>query len=164
MEKTHTGGLLYASFLCNYFTFPPSLPNLLTQITTDITISTTPTPRNNKQGTTFIRGQPFVALWEGVTMYLTEATVVSFIKSAALSMEGNPSAYLMFDYIVFEDQTATNMTSNSFGSQVRLKEKWTCYLPRDIENWMKINNINGLKVVDWSSASGSAVVLLAASK
>ena len=97
-------------------------------------------------------------------MYLTESAVVSFIKSAAMSMEGNPSAFLMFDYIVFEDQTAANMITNSFGSQVRLKEKWTCYLPRDIENWMKINNINGLKVVDWISSNGSAVVLLAASK
>jgi len=97
-------------------------------------------------------------------MYLTETTVVSFLKSAALSMEGNPSAFLLFDYIVFEDQSAANMTSNSFGSQVRLKEKWTCYLPRDIQNWMKINNINGLKVVDSSSANGCAVVLVAAAK
>ena len=97
-------------------------------------------------------------------MYLTEATVASFLKSAAMSMEGNPSAFLLFDYIVFEDQSAANMTSNSFGSQVRLKEKWTCYLPRDLQNWMKINNINGLQVADWHSVNGSAVVLLAASK
>ena len=96
-------------------------------------------------------------------MYLTEATVVSFLKSAAMSMEGNPSAFLLFDYIVFEDQSAANITSNSFGSQVRLKE-WTCYLPRDLQNWMKINNINGLQVADWHSVNGSAVVLLAASK
>ena len=96
-------------------------------------------------------------------MYLTEAAVVSFIKSAAISMEGNPSAFLMFDYIVFEDQTTANMTTNSFGSQVRLKEKWTCYLPRNLDSWMKINNIHGLKIVDWISSNGSAVVLLAAS-
>lgn len=129
-----------------------------------IHLTSSPHCSGNTQSSPFVRGQPFVALWEGVTMYLTEATVVSFLKSAALSMEGNPSAYLLFDYIVFEDQSAANMTSNSFGSQVRLKEKWTCYLPRDIQNWMKINNIYGLKVVDWNCVNGSAVVLLAVSK
>lgn len=113
-----------------------------------------------KYTTSFSNRMPFVGLWEGVTMYLHEDAVISFLKSASTAMAGNAHAYLMFDYIVKEEQDV--MITNSFGKSLRLNEEWKCFLPRNFDGWMQQKGVVGLTIQDWASNNGSAQVVLAA--
>jgi len=108
--------------------------------------------------TGFDRAKPFVALWEGVTMYLTQEEVARFLRGAAAAMAGNSRACLLFDFIV---EGGLSSASIRFGAQLRAKEPWLGFLPVDVGAWLTAQGV-ALHVSALQETDGYAVVCLKA--
>jgi len=107
----------------------------------------------------FDASKPFVVLWEGVTMYLEPDAVKAFFKSAASVMEGNPRAFLTFDFLYLENMESVKRASAKTVS--RLGEPWICGLPKDLNGYLRDQVGSKLYVVDQVPTKRGAIALVA---